>query len=95
MAYKQGQGVKEVDVKGKDIIKFLIPRLSIRAGATYSKQEAIRAMGEEGIAPNAATKSEYNRASGFLNYPKSIKDLTAPPNPISFNAPINIIINFA
>jgi hypothetical protein len=95
LAYGQGRGVIEVNVKGRDIIKFWIPRLSIRAGAIYGEQEAMGAIGEEGRVPNKATKSEYNYASGFLNYPEFTENQIALPNYISFNAPINIIINFA
>jgi hypothetical protein len=65
----------------------LIPRLSIRASAIYDKQEAISAIREEGIVPNKATKSKHYHARGFLN-------LIALLNRISFDAPINIIINF-
>jgi hypothetical protein len=44
-------------------------------------------IGEEGTVPNEATKSEYYYIGGFPNP-------IALPNRISFNAPINTIINF-
>jgi len=94
LAYKQGQGVIKVNEGGKDIIKILIPKLIIRASAIYYKQEAISAVREKGIAPNKALKSKHNHASGFLNYPKFTEDPIALPNYISFDTPINTIINF-
>ncbi len=81
-------------MEGRDIIKFWIPRLSIGAGATYGEQEAMGAVGEEGTVPNEATESEHNHAGGFPNYPESTEDRTALSNHISFDAPINTMINF-
>ena len=76
-------------------MKFWIPRLSIGVGATYGKQEAMGTVGEEGIVSNEVTKSEYNHAGGFLNYPESTEDQIIFLNYISFDTSINIIINFA
>lgn len=53
LAHGQGQGVTEVEEEGRNIVKFLIPRLSIRAGATYGGQEAVGVVGEQ--VPNKAT----------------------------------------
>jgi hypothetical protein len=92
LAHEQGQGV---DVEGRYIMKFLIPRLSIGAGMTYGEQEAMGAVGEEGIAPSEATESEHNHAGDFSNYPGSTEDPTALLNHTSFDAPINTMINFA